>query len=77
MQFHMPADKQRMVWWGERTACVSAGDPQWSGHTPPGSSRAAYRLYNIGNHRPENLLRLLEILEGCLGKKAMQRSDRD
>ena len=36
----------------------------------PGTSSAPYRLYNIGNHKPEQLLRLIEILELCLGKQA-------
>jgi len=36
----------------------------------PGTSSAPYRVYNIGNHKPEQLLRLIEILESCLGKKA-------
>jgi UDP-glucuronate 4-epimerase len=52
---------------------VPTGDPHWSGEAPdPGSSGAPYRLYNIGNHRPENLLRLIEVLEDCLGKKAIK-----
>jgi UDP-glucuronate 4-epimerase len=52
---------------------VPTGDPHWDGDTPdPGSSKAPYRLYNIGNHRPENLLRLIEVLEDCLGKKAVK-----
>jgi len=46
-------------------------DPTWSGETPnPGTSSAPYRLYNIGNHQPVELLRFIEILEGALGKKA-------
>jgi UDP-glucuronate 4-epimerase len=50
---------------------VPSGDPQWSGDAPdPSSSKAPYRLYNIGNHRPENLLRLIGVLESCLGTKA-------
>jgi len=36
----------------------------------PGTSSAPYRVYNIGNHKPEQLLRLIEILESCLGKQA-------
>ncbi len=36
----------------------------------PGTSSAPYRIYNIGNHKPEQLLRFIEILETCLGKKA-------
>jgi UDP-glucuronate 4-epimerase len=52
---------------------VPAGDPAWRGDAPdPSSSRAPYRLYNIGNHRPEKLLRLIEVLEDCLGKKAIK-----
>jgi UDP-glucuronate 4-epimerase len=52
---------------------VPTGDPHWNGDAPdPGSSKAPYRLYNIGNHRPENLLRLIEVLEDCLGKKAVK-----
>ena len=36
----------------------------------PGTSSAPYRVYNIGNHKPEELLRLIDILESCLGKRA-------
>ncbi|MFA5043208.1 MAG: NAD-dependent epimerase [Kiritimatiellia bacterium] len=36
----------------------------------PGTSSAPYRVYNIGNHKPEHLLRLIEILESRLGKQA-------
>ena len=36
----------------------------------PGTSSAPYRVYNIGNHKPEQLLQLIEILELCLGKQA-------
>jgi len=36
----------------------------------PGFSRAAYRVYNIGNHQPVELEHLISILETCLGKKA-------
>jgi len=47
-------------------------DPRWSGETPdPATSSAPYRLYNIGNHRPVNLLRYIEVLEQCIGKKAI------
>jgi UDP-glucuronate 4-epimerase len=46
-------------------------DLQWdSGHPTPGSSSAPYRLYNIGSNRPVELLRYIEILEDCLGRKA-------
>jgi len=46
-------------------------DPQWSGDKPdPGGSSAPYRLYNIGNHQPVELLRFIEVLEQTLGKQA-------
>jgi UDP-glucuronate 4-epimerase len=45
--------------------------PEWSGDAPdPGTSRAPYRLYNIGNNRPVELMHLIETLEGCLGRQA-------
>ena len=46
-------------------------DPNWSGEEPnPGTSSAPYRLYNIGNHQPVELLRFIEALEDALGIKA-------
>lgn len=36
----------------------------------PSISHAPYRLYNIGNNNPVELMRLIEIIEGCLGRKA-------
>jgi UDP-glucuronate 4-epimerase len=46
-------------------------DPTWSGDRPdPGTSPAPYRLYNIGNHSPVELLRLIEVLEAALGRQA-------
>jgi UDP-glucuronate 4-epimerase len=46
-------------------------DPTWSSECPkPGSSSAPYRLYNIGNHQPVELLRIIAVLEDALGKKA-------
>jgi UDP-glucuronate 4-epimerase len=50
---------------------IATSDPAWSGDAPdPGTSRAPYRLYNIGNNRPVELLRYIEVLEECLGRKA-------
>ncbi len=50
---------------------VPQPDPAWSGDAPdPASSSAPYRLYNIGNNRQEELLRYIEVLEQCLGRKA-------
>ena len=43
----------------------------WSSDSPdPGTSRAPYSVYNIGNHQPTQLLEVIEILEECLGRKA-------
>lgn len=36
----------------------------------PGTSRAPYRLYNIGNRQPVELMRYIEVIEDCLGVKA-------
>jgi UDP-glucuronate 4-epimerase len=55
-----------------RTADQTASpDPAWSGAEPdPATSSAPYRLYNIGNHTPVPLLRMIEVLEECLGRTA-------
>lgn len=51
---------------------VPTPDPHWSGAEPdPASSSAPYRLYNIGSNNPVELLRYIEILEECLGRKAV------
>ena len=48
-------------------------DPDWSGDAPdPATSRAPYRIYNIGNSRPVELMRLLRLLEDCLGREAQK-----
>lgn len=52
----------------------AAPDPGWSGERPsPASSRAPYRLYNIGNNNWVELGRYIEVLEECLGRKAERR----
>jgi UDP-glucuronate 4-epimerase len=49
----------------------AAPNAKWSGDKPdPGTSYAPYRIYNIGNNKPVELLRLIEVLEDCLGRKA-------
>jgi UDP-glucuronate 4-epimerase len=46
---------------------------EWSSHNPdPGSSKAPYRLYNIGNSEPVELMHLIETLEKELGKPAIK-----
>jgi UDP-glucuronate 4-epimerase len=48
-------------------------NPDWSGDAPdPASSKAPYRLYNIGNNRPVELLYLIELLEKELGREAQK-----
>ena len=52
----------------------AASDPNWSGQAPdPATSSAPYRVYNIGNHKPVALMRVIELLEEALGKKAEKR----
>jgi UDP-glucuronate 4-epimerase len=49
-------------------------DPAWSADAPAAAwSSAPYRIYNIGNNRPVELLRLIDILETKLGRKAELR----
>jgi UDP-glucuronate 4-epimerase len=46
-------------------------DPSWSGDAPDSAtSSAPYRLYNIGNNHPVELMQYIEHLEQCLGKTA-------
>jgi UDP-glucuronate 4-epimerase len=52
---------------------VPEPDPNWSGERPdPGTSTAPYRLYNIGNHNPVELLHLIATLEQALGVTALK-----
>lgn len=51
----------------------AAPNPAWRADAPDSAtSRAPYRLYNIGNHSPVELSRFIEIIEDCLGKKAVK-----
>ena len=46
-------------------------NPDWDPADPdPGTSRVPYRLYNIGNQQPVELMHYIEVLEECLGRKA-------
>lgn len=46
-------------------------NPDWSGENPdPGTSKAPYKIYNIGNNNPVELLHFIEVIESCLGMKA-------
>jgi UDP-glucuronate 4-epimerase len=49
----------------------ATADPTWSSaHPNPGTSAAPYRVYNIGNNNPSELLDMIALLEQALGKKA-------
>lgn len=51
---------------------VPEPDPKWSPENPnPASSSAPYRLYNIGNHNPVNLMEFIKTIEDAVGKKAV------
>jgi UDP-glucuronate 4-epimerase len=50
---------------------VARPDPAWNSDAPdPATSAAPYRLYNIGNNRPVELMHYIAVLEQCLGRKA-------
>jgi UDP-glucuronate 4-epimerase len=52
---------------------IATANPEWRSDQPdPASSSAPYRLYNIGNNSPVDLIRYIEVLEECLGKKAIK-----
>jgi UDP-glucuronate 4-epimerase len=52
---------------------VASPNPDWSGDSPdPGTSLAPFKIYNIGSNNPVELLRYIEIIEDCLGKKAIK-----
>ncbi len=52
---------------------VASANEQWNSDQPdPGTSSAAYRIYNIGNNNPVELEHMIEVLEGALGKRAIR-----
>ena len=52
---------------------VATANPQWNGDDPdPGTSKAPYRLYNIGNNQPVELMRYIECIERALGREAQK-----
>ena len=56
-------------------ACDRVAQPnaQWSGDNPdPATSSAPFRIYNIGNNAPVDLIKYIEVLEDALGKKAVK-----
>jgi UDP-glucuronate 4-epimerase len=55
---------------------AASPDPTWDATNPdPATSSAPHRVYNIGNDNPEELNRLIGLIEDALGRKA-QRVDR-
>jgi UDP-glucuronate 4-epimerase len=53
---------------------VPQPNPSWSGEFPdPGTSQAPYRIYNIGNNQPVELMHLITVLESCLGRSAEKK----
>jgi len=53
------------------TVNVPAPDTDWDSDKPDSAtSYAPYRIYNIGNNNPIELMKFIEVLEDCLGKKA-------
>ncbi len=52
---------------------IAAANDGWNGDVPdPGTSAAPYRLYNIGNNNPVELLYLIETIEKALGRTAVK-----
>jgi UDP-glucuronate 4-epimerase len=50
----------------------AAPDPTWRGDAPnPATSYAPYRVFNIGNNNPVQLMRYINAIETALGKKAI------
>lgn len=52
---------------------IAQPDPNWDSSAPdPASSFAPFRIYNIGNNQPVELMRYIEVIEECLGRKAQK-----
>src|SRR5712691_7446775 len=50
---------------------IPTPDPEWSSDKPsPNTSKAPFRLYNVGNEQPVELTEVIALLERALGKKA-------
>ncbi len=58
-----------------RTADHTAeANAEWQGDMPdPGTSSAPYRIYNIGNNNPVELMHMINVLEARLGRQAEKR----
>ncbi len=52
---------------------IPAANLDWDGASPdPGTSFAPYRLYNIGNHNPAELMYFIEVIEKYTGREAIK-----
>jgi UDP-glucuronate 4-epimerase len=52
---------------------VAQPNPNWDSDAPdPATGSVPYKIYNIGNQRPVALLRYIEVLEQCLGRRAQK-----
>jgi UDP-glucuronate 4-epimerase len=52
---------------------IPAGDPRWSGDAPdPATSRAPWRVYNIGNSKPVAVTEVVRLIEQAIGKPAIR-----
>jgi UDP-glucuronate 4-epimerase len=52
---------------------IAQPDPNWNSNSPdPCSSSAPFRVYNIGNNEPVQLMRYIEVIEECLGREAQK-----
>jgi UDP-glucuronate 4-epimerase len=50
------------------------GNKEWNGNSPdPSCSKAPYKIYNIGNSSPVQLIAFIEAIEEALGKKAIKQ----
>ncbi len=53
---------------------VAEPNPEWDGKAPdPATSSAPWRIYNIGNSQPVELMRYIEVLEECIGRKVEKK----
>ena len=53
---------------------LPAANPEWSGDAPdPGTSYTPYKIYNIGNNHPVELIKFIEVIETALGKQASKQ----
>lgn len=52
---------------------IPTANPEWTGNNPdPATSKAPYRIYNIGNRSPVELMEMIKLLEDTLGIQAQK-----